>query len=633
MVWRSPFRPHPLSESSPMTTHRNPHARFNQRRSTHRKTGLPGFSGSVPSKTIAAAVMAATLTLSAPGLAHAGPYPHPTPQDSATEPAVPSDAPSSNKSSDGASDTAKPEDNPAAQKLKWGPCPPGSMTVERAQCATITVPKDYAYPDVGTIELTMSKIPAKGTKKGTIAGNIGGPGLDALAMFTDKAPQNKSAGHIQMPTDVLEHYDLVAVEPRGLTFGTPLECDEGLLESLVPGGGNLYRACQRTQPGYVDTITTENTARDLEEARKVLGEDKLNLYGVSYGGLLMATYATLFPEHTNKMVLDSSMSPNDAWFGLGGSRIKIRKEAMNAFFDWIAQNDDKYHLGKTPREVYKSFTRVIKATYNVTPPLTPPPANRDDVSAVPDDYADSAVKLLSAVDYVYWRSHTFTESFDILKRFGAQQALSPLGEALYSQQSWPDTAAAIAESASSDPIKPLDEILVEKEKERTPELAKLEEMAKKKAEEADNSNSDETDAEDEMLKNIFMQQIQMGLVNQTIMCNENANPPARSEYIPSLINQYTGGDQFVAVDQMIASGQECDGWPHNKPIMKVNGDKLAVKPLSLGYDKDTAVTPHGAPEMRDAMGGTLHTFKGYSHGVLGGNAADAADIVSEYFRD
>ena len=559
--------------------------------------------------------MAATLTLSAPGLAHAGPHPHPTPQDSATTPTTASD-----RLSDTASNTAKRQDNVAVQKLTWGPCPPSSMTVERAQCATNTVPKDYANPDVGTIKLTMSKIPAKGSKKGTIAGNIGGPGLDALAMFTDETPQNTSTGHVQMPTDVLEHYDLVAVEPRGLTFGTPLECDEGLLESLTPGGGNLYRACERTQPGYVDTINTESTARDVEEARKALGEDKLNLYGVSYGGLLMATYATLFPEHTNKMVLDSSMSPNDAGFGLGGSRIKIRKEAMNAFFDWIAQNDDKYHLGKTPREVYQSFTRVIKATYNVTPPLTPPPANRNDVNAIPDDYADSAVRLLSAVDYAYWRSHTFTESFDLLKRFGAQQA-------------WPDTAAAIAESASSDPIRPLDEILVEKEKERTPELAKLEDMAKKETEEADNPDASESSAEDETLKNLVKQSIQMGLVNQTIMCNENANSPDRSQYIPSLINQYTGGDQFVAVDQMIASGQQCDGWPHNKPIMKVNGDKLAVKPLNLGYDKDTAVTPHGTPEMHDAMGGTVHTFKGYSHGVLAGNAADAADIVSEYFKD
>lgn len=429
-----------------------------------------------------------------------------------------------------------------------------------------------------------------------------------------------------MPTDVVEHYDLVAVEPRGLTFGTPLECDEGLLESLAPGGGNLYRACERSNPGYVETITTENTARDLDEARKALGEDKLNLYGVSYGGLLMATYATMFPENTNKMVLDSSMSPNDAWFGLGNRRLAIRKEAVNAFFDWIAHNDDKYHLGKTPREVYRSFTRVIKATYNATPPLTPPSAQRNDVPTVPDDYADSAVALLNAVDYAYWRSHTFAESFDLLKRFGAQQALSPLTEALYSQQAWPETAEALAESASTDPVTPLDEILLKKEKESMPELAKLEELAE------DNSD-DEDSAADEALTNILKQSLQMGLINQTITCNENANSPDRSKYIPSLINQYTGGDQFVAVDQMIASGQECDGWPNNKPIMKVNGDKLATKPLSLGYDKDTAVAPHGAPEMNEAMGGSLHTFKGYSHGVLSGNAADAAGIVSEYFKD
>lgn len=131
-------------------------------------------------------------------------------------------------------------------------------------------------------------------------------------MLANTAPQSTSTGHIQMPGGIFGHYTLVAIEPRRLTFGTPLGCDEGLLKSLVPGEGNPYRACQHTQPGYVETITTEKTARDLEEARKGLGEDNLNPYGVSYRSLLRAAYATLFPGHTNKMVLYSSMSPNDA---------------------------------------------------------------------------------------------------------------------------------------------------------------------------------------------------------------------------------------------------------------------------------------------------------------------------------
>lgn len=94
-------------------------------------------------------------------------------------------------------------------------------------------------PNVGTIELTISKVLAKGTKTGITAGNTGEPGLDALTMLA-------------------------------------------------------------------------NMARDLEEARKGLGEDNLNPYGVSYRSLLRAAYATLFPGHTNKMVLYSSMPPNDA---------------------------------------------------------------------------------------------------------------------------------------------------------------------------------------------------------------------------------------------------------------------------------------------------------------------------------
>lgn len=115
----------------------------------------------------------------------------------------------------------------------WRSPPPLSPLSESSPRTT------HHNPNVGTIELTISKVLAKGTKTGITAGNTGGPRLGALTMLA-------------------------------------------------------------------------NTARDLEEARKGLGEDNLNPYGVSYRSLLRAAYATFFPWHTNKMVLDSSMSPNDA---------------------------------------------------------------------------------------------------------------------------------------------------------------------------------------------------------------------------------------------------------------------------------------------------------------------------------
>lgn len=140
-----------------------------------------------------------------------------------------------------------------SSSLKWRPCPEGSGVAARATCAAFTVPKDYDDPSSGTIEITMSKIAASGQKKGVIAGN-----------------------------------------PGGLTWGTPLNCEPEIATPYMTAG-MLYDACESHNPGYTKTVNTENTARDLEEARKLLGEKQLNLYGLSYGGPLMSTYATLFP--------------------------------------------------------------------------------------------------------------------------------------------------------------------------------------------------------------------------------------------------------------------------------------------------------------------------------------------------
>src|SRR5699024_10758541 len=60
-------------------------------------------------------------------------------------------------------------------------------------------------------------------------------------------------------------------------------------------------------------LTTENTARDWERVRQALGVEQISIHGLSYGTLLGSTYATLFPEHTDKMVLDSGVHPDWMW--------------------------------------------------------------------------------------------------------------------------------------------------------------------------------------------------------------------------------------------------------------------------------------------------------------------------------
>ena len=500
--------------------------------------------------------------------------------------------------------------------LSWGPCPEGSGVVARATCATFTVPKDYDDPSAGTIELTMSKIPATGKKKGVIAGNPGGPGGDALGMFSDPADDDPTSPRVRLPDSIGKDYDLIAVEPRGLTWGTPLNC-EPPRTSMMPAAA-LYEACESHNPGYTKTVNTANTARDLEEARKYLGEKTLNLYGVSYGGILMSTYATLFPSSTHKVILDSSASPRDWANDMAAKRQRTRQEAVRAFFSWIAEQDAKYHLGTTPREVYRSFASVIRDVYGVAPPVRPQPAGRDDVHAVPDDYAEAAIGLLNTVDSLSWKAGRF---IDVMKMYAGLLPVENIGAptstavtSLYDQKTWPELAQAVSDA-----------------KAKSHHEGSLQEPSRKPG------SGDSTDALTPDMRK--QQEIQQKLVqammvqSNAVICNENATPPDHSKLLPYLGSLVVPGDALEANDNLIVSGAYCGGWPTNTPFAPVSGHQLTVKPLHLGYDKDTAVSETGAPDMRDARGGELHIYHGYSHGVLIQDADLAAQTVADYMNE
>ena len=57
-------------------------------------------------------------------------------------------------------------------------------------------------------------------------------------------------------------------------------------------------------------MSSANTARDMDQIRLALGEDKINFFGLSYGTALGGTYASLFPDRTDRMIIDSNTGGN-----------------------------------------------------------------------------------------------------------------------------------------------------------------------------------------------------------------------------------------------------------------------------------------------------------------------------------
>ncbi|MFJ3876876.1 alpha/beta hydrolase [Streptomyces sp. NPDC090077] len=213
-------------------------------------------------------------------------------------------------------------DAPSPPALDWTPCVPGSPY----DCATARVPLDHSAPAGRTVDLAVvRRKAADGAHRiGTLFVNPGGPGGPG----TVQVPQNYDS----FPKEVRDRFDIVSWDPRGIGNSTAVNCfgSSGGAEAWgrsKPAGfpvgekertawtdayEDLGRLCEERDADLLRHVSTADTARDLDLLRQAVGEPQLNYFGVSYGTILGATYANLFPGKVRAMVLDSNIAPS-AW--------------------------------------------------------------------------------------------------------------------------------------------------------------------------------------------------------------------------------------------------------------------------------------------------------------------------------
>jgi pimeloyl-ACP methyl ester carboxylesterase len=249
------------------------------------------------------------------------------------------------------------------QKLTWRGC--GGDVPAEIRCTTIDAPLDYFRPEAGSLRVTFSRLttadPAK--RRGILLLNPGGPGDSGLSEPHWRARR--------LPKEVLEQYDLVGFDPRGVGQSTPLKCglegDElSELTAFEPDdfahdvsvARSVAGKCARTPTA--GHISTRNTARDMDLFRILLHEPKISYFGVSYGTYLGAVYTQLFPGRTDRVVLDSNIDPALAWRGVFGAMTVNGAEAFQRFTRWAAKRDRAYHLGKSPQAVENTFWKLAE---------------------------------------------------------------------------------------------------------------------------------------------------------------------------------------------------------------------------------------------------------------------------------
>jgi pimeloyl-ACP methyl ester carboxylesterase len=254
----------------------------------------------------------------------------------------------------------------------------------RQECATVSVPLDYRRPGGQQISLAVSRIRTArpDIRRGVLLLIPGGPGNPGLARPTTHG--------LRLPQQVLDRYDLVGFDPRGVGASTPVSCDfePRDVDPLVflpwpaPGGditGNVEHArrvahaCASNGGPLVQHISTRNEARDIDRIRQALGERRLSYWGTSYGTYAGAVYATMFPERTDRVVLDSSddPDPNRVARGWQANFAVGAEDRFPDFAAWAAARDGDYGLGATPAAVRDTYLRLADTLdRNPRPDLT-----------------------------------------------------------------------------------------------------------------------------------------------------------------------------------------------------------------------------------------------------------------------
>lgn len=462
------------------------------------------------------------------------------------------------------------------QELQFESCPDYAVTelqeqafaaATSAECARLTVPVDYDHPADGATELAVTRMAASGEAKGSVVVNSGGPGGSGQLQAIIAANGLKN-------TPVTEHYDIVGIDPRGVSASSPgIDCisDEQADETgfVFPAGvvqgswteedtRRTADECIERSGGerFLAEVGTPNVARDMDVLRAVLGDEKLTYIGQSYGTRLGAVYAELFPSKVRALVLDGAQDPT-----LQSAERKVTQYAgFQRSFDLMAdactQQPDCV-LGQDRGRALERFHEIVR-------PLIDTPATTS--SGRPVDY---------------------------------NTAIGAVIGGLYQQTTWPAVQAGIAEltHGKGDALLALSDGFAERGS-----------------------------------GGVWSNYLEANVV---INCmDEQRRTPGEEEQLRAQIWEEA---PFLDPGESIEGARDgCEAMPGDTELTYPYAQNITGLPdtLTISITGDPTTPYEGGISLADSLGGALLTVKGEQHTVAMSGTSDCVnDAVSDYVVD
>ena len=162
------------------------------------------------------------------------------------------------------------------------------------------MPLDRSGDVPGSVALHVGIIRARKATRAPVLALAGGPGQATVPFTADFADElaSRRAGR-----------DLITLDTRGTGWSGLVRCrayEQAFAASEVASA----TSCAREMGARRSFYTSADVAADIDAVRRRLGVPKIAVYGVSYGTRVALEYARRYPQHTDRIILDSPLEEN-----------------------------------------------------------------------------------------------------------------------------------------------------------------------------------------------------------------------------------------------------------------------------------------------------------------------------------